>query len=91
MAGILDYYGYEDTQTQLVTLKKQEDYRQSVKDKEQDEKIKQNYEENITQQDEIELNSLINDEQIAQINDLYEKIDNISGGTIADLDMGSWS
>lgn len=90
MAGVLDTYGYQDENTRLVTMRSQEEWRQSAKDKEQDEKIKRNYDDNVYQQDEIDRNSLINDSQESQIYDLYEKIENISGGTITDFDMGDW-
>lgn len=91
MAGVLDYYGYKDTNTPLVDQKTLEELKQSVKDKEQDSLIKRNYDDNVTQQSEIDRNSSINDTQIAQINDLYDKIERIpSGGTITDFDMGAW-
>ena len=91
MAGSLDYYGYKDENTALVNAKTLEEWKQSQKDKEQDEKIKRNYNDNTIQQNEIDRNSYINDTQTMQINDLYEKIENIpSGGTVTDLDMGDW-
>lgn len=91
MAGSLDYYGYKDENTALVNAKTLEEWKQIQKDKEQDEKIKRNYDDNAIQQNEIDRNSYINDTQIMQINDLYEKIENIpSGGTVTDLDMGDW-
>ena len=90
MAGTLDYYGYKDDNTALVSAKTQEEWKQNAKDKEQDAKIQKNYDENVIQQDEIDRNSLINDAQESQINDLYTKIENISGGTLTDLDMGGW-
>jgi hypothetical protein len=91
MAGTLDYYGYKDEDTALINAKTLEEWKQSAKDREQDEKIKRNYDDNTVQQSEIDRNSLINDAQIAQINDLYEKIEHIpSGGTITDFDMGDW-
>ena len=51
MAGILDYYGYSDEPTGLVSREIQ----QGAKDAEQDTKIKQNYDVNVTQQEEIGL------------------------------------
>ena len=91
MAGILDYYGYKDDDTALINSKTLEELKQSAKNKEQDEKIQRNYDDNLIQQNEIDRNSLINDAQVGQINDLYNKIDNItSGGTITDMDMGGW-
>lgn len=91
MAGALDIYGYQDNNTALITTKSQEEHKQSVRDTEQDAKIKYNYDENVTQQDEIDRNKLINDIQDIQINELNDKIEHItSGGTITDLDMGSW-
>lgn len=91
MAGVLDYYGYKDTDTALISSKAIEEQKQTERDKAQDEKIKRNYDDNVTQQDEIDRNSLINDAQALQINDLYEKIEHMpSGGTITDLDMGDW-
>ena len=92
MAGSLDYYGYKDADTGLINSKTLEEYKQLAKDKEQDEKIKRNYDDNAIQQGEIDRNSLINDAQIEQINDLYRKIESIpsSGGTITNFDMGEW-
>lgn len=91
MAGVLDTYGYRDSDTGLVTIKAQEEYKQSAKDSEQDTRIQKNYSDNIVQQDEIDWNSLMNDAQEAMINELNDKIEHItSGGTIEDLDMGGW-
>jgi hypothetical protein len=91
MAGSLDYYGYKDDDTALISSKTIDKMKQSEKDKEQDARIERNYDDNLTQQSEIDRNSLINDAQIAQINDLYEKIEHMpSGGTVTDLDMGDW-
>lgn len=91
MAGALDIYGYQDKNTALITTKSQEEQKQNARDAAQDAKIKYNYDENVTQQDEIDRNKLINDIQEIQINELNDKIEHItSGGTITDLDMGSW-
>ena len=91
MAGSLNYYGYSDKGTQIVSVKSQEEAKQSQVDAEQDVLIKKSLDDNITQQDEIDRNSMINDQQVQQIDDLYNLIEDItSGGTITDLDMGDW-
>ena len=91
MAGPLNYYGYSDKGTQIVSVKSQEEAKQSQVDAEQDVLIKKSLDDNITQQDEIDRNSMINDQQVQQIDDLYNRIEDItSGGTITDLDMGDW-
>lgn len=90
MAGVLDSYGYWDDGTQLVTLQTQEEWKQSAKDQEQDSKIQQNYNDNVYQQGEIDRNTLINDIQEAQINEINEIISQITGGTTVDFDMGNW-
>lgn len=90
MAGTLDYYGYDDKNIAIITEKDQDEYRQNQKDVEQDKNIKRNYDDNVVQQEEIDNNSEINNIQIGQIDDLYDKIEAISGGTIADLDLGEW-
>lgn len=55
MAGILDYYGYSDTETGLVSTTQQAQMEQSAKDAEQDVRIQENYDVNVTQQEEIGL------------------------------------
>ena len=91
MAGVLDNYGYNDDITKLIPYQTFDEAKQSKIDEEQNRKIEKNRTDNVEQQGEIDMNTLINDAQQAQIEDLEEKIQHISGGTIDDLDMGEWN
>lgn len=91
MAGVLDNYGYNDDTTKLIPYQTFDEAKQSKIDEEQNKKIEKNRTDNVEQQEEIDKNTLINDAQQVQIDDLEEKIQHISGGTIEDLDMGEWN
>ena len=71
-------YGYGEDATSIRTQAQQEEQKQNGIDKEQDTRIEEN--------------TLKNAEQAAQIQDIQEKIKDISGGTIVigDLDAGTW-
>lgn len=81
MAGVLDYYGYEESNTALVSSKTIDEQKQVEKDKSQDEMIKKNLEDNEAQQVKIDRNSSINAIQEGQITDLYNLIGHGASGT----------
>ena len=88
----LDRYGYDTGGQGIISQKTQEEQKQSVVDDEQDIEISRNTEINEAQQTQIDENSAMNLEQKEQIEDLYRLIESIpsSGGTITDLDCGTW-
>ena len=78
MAANIYSYGYGEDATPIRTQSQQEEQKQNGIDKEQDTRIDEN--------------TLNNAKQDAQIQDIQEKIKDISGGTIVigDLDAGTW-
>ena len=78
MAANIYSYGYGEDATPIRTQAQQEEQKQNGIDKWQDTRIEEN--------------ALKNVEQDAQIQDIQEKIEDISGGTIVigDLDAGTW-
>lgn len=85
-------YGYGEDATPLVSCKQQKQEKQDGVDKAQDARIEENTKTNQEQTVKIDENALKNEEQDAQIQDIQEKIKDISGGTIVigDLDAGTW-
>lgn len=90
MATNIYSYGYGEDATPIRTQAQQEEQKQNGIDKRQDTRIEENTKTNQEQTVEIGKNSLKNTEQDAQIQDIQEKIKVISGGTIIDLDAGTW-
>jgi len=102
----LDTYGYDTGGQGIISQKTQEEQKQSFVDEEQDVEIARNTEINEeqqvqidanttineTQQTQIDANTAINEKQDQDIENLYELIKSIpsSGGTITDLDCGTW-
>lgn len=92
MAANIYSYGYGEDATPIRTQAQQEEQKQNGIDKWQDTRIEENTKTNQEQTVKIDKNSLKNAEQDAQIQDIQEKIKDISGGTIVigDLDAGTW-
>ena len=92
MATNIYSYGYGEDATPIRTKAQQEEQKQNGIDKWQDTRIEENTKTNQEQTVKIDKNSLKNAEQDAQIQDIQEKIKDISGGTIVigDLDAGTW-
>ena len=92
MAANIYSYGYGEDATPIRTQAQQEEQKQNGIDKWQDTRIEENTKTNQEQTVKIDKNALKNAEQDAQIQDIQEKIKDISGGTIVigDLDAGTW-
>ena len=92
MAANIYSYGYGEDATPIRTQAQQEEQKQNGIDKWQDTRIEENTKTNQEQTVKIDANALKNAEQDAQIQDIQEKIKDISGGTIVigDLDAGTW-
>lgn len=92
MAANIYSYGYGEDATPIRTQAQQEEQKQNGIDKWQDTRIEENTKTNQEQTVKIDKNSLKNAEQDAQIQDIQEKIKDISGGTIviSNLDAGTW-
>ena len=90
MATNIYSYGYGEDATPIRTQAQQEEQKQNGIDKWQDTRIEENTKTNQEQTVKIGENSLKNAEQDAQILVIQEQIKDISGGTIIDLDAGTW-
>ena len=90
MAANIYSYGYGEDATPIRTQAQQEEQKQNGIDKWQDTRIEENTKANHEQTVEIDKNSLKNAEQDAQIQVIQKQIKDISGGTIIDLDAGTW-
>ena len=90
MAANIYSYGYGEDATPIRTQAQQEEQKQNGIDKWQDTRIEENTKTNQKQTVKIDENSLKNAEQDAQILVIQEQIKDISGGTIIDLDAGTW-
>lgn len=90
MAANIYSYGYGEDATPIRTQAQQEEQKQNGIDKWQDTRIEENTKTNQEQTVEIDKNSLKNAEQDKQILVIQEQIKDISGGTIIDLDAGTW-
>ena len=90
MAANIYSYGYGEDATPIRTHAQQEEQKQNGIDKEQDTRIEENTKTNQEQTVKIDENTLKNAQQDAQIQVIQEQIKDISGGTIIDLDAGTW-
>lgn len=90
MATNIYSYGYGEDATPIRTQAQQEEQKQNGIDKWQDTRIEENTKTNQKQTVKIDENALKNAEQDAQILVIQEQIKDISGGTIIDLDAGTW-
>jgi uncharacterized membrane protein YhiD involved in acid resistance len=88
----LDSYGYETGGQKIVSQRTQEEQKQNIVDEEQDVEIQKISDDNAAQQGQIDTNTAINEKQDQDIENLYDLIKSIpsSGGTITDLDCGTW-
>ena len=90
MAANIYSYGYGEDATPIRTKAQQEEQKQNGIDKWQDTRIEENTKTNQEQTVKIDENAFKNAEQDAQILVIQEQIKDISGGTIIDLDAGTW-
>lgn len=90
MATNIYSYGYGEDATPIRTKAQQEEQKQNGIDKWQDTRIEENTKTNQEQTVKIDENAFKNAEQDAQILVIQEQIKDISGGTIIDLDAGTW-
>ena len=90
MAANIYSYGYGEDATPIRTQAQQEEQKQNGIDKEQDTRIEENTKTNQEQTVKIDENTLRNAKQDTQIQVIQEQIKDISGGTITDLDAGTW-
>lgn len=90
MAANIYSYGYGEDATPIRTQAQQEEQKQNGIDKWQDTRIEENTKTNQEQTVKIGENALKNAEQDKQILVIQEQIKDISGGTIIDLDAGTW-
>ena len=90
MAANIYSYGYGEDATPIRTQAQQEEQKQNGIDKWQDTRIEENTKTNQKQTVKIDENALKNAEQDKQILVIQEQIKDISGGTIIDLDAGTW-
>lgn len=90
MATNIYSYGYGEDATPIRTKEQQEEQKQNGIDKWQDTRIEENTKTNQEQTVKIDENAFKNAEQDAQILVIQEQIKDISGGTIIDLDAGTW-
>lgn len=90
MAGSIYTYDFDENGVSIVTQVQQEEIRQEGIDESQNAKIKENTDLNNVQTILIKENSDKNHEQDLRMDDLQEQIKHVSGGTITDLDAGTW-
>lgn len=91
MAGILDTYGYKESQTSLVTVEQQNEEKQNEIDKLQSAQIEANSAKNERQDGSIAVINLNDERQNERLGTLEEQIKHISsGGTVTDFDFGNW-
>jgi hypothetical protein len=90
MAGILDTYGYKESQTSLVTVEQQNEEKQNEIDKLQSAQIEANSVKNERQDGSIAVINSNDEIQDKRLGALEYQIQHITGGTETDFDFGNW-
>ena len=90
MAGILDTYGYKESQTSLVTVEQQNEEKQNEIDKLQSAQIEANSVKNERQDGSIAVINSNDELQDKRLGALEYQVHHITGGTETDFDFGNW-
>ena len=92
MADNIYTYGFDEDSIPIKSYCQQGMQKQTIVDSEQDVKIEQNIQNTYVNTTKIEENTAKNVDQDKAIDEINEKIKNISGGTItvSGVDAGTW-